>query len=106
MNKLLFYRQQRVDGGIRTGVEWNGETLLQRFDQGQDADPALRWYVDLLFRGKALPTDHEEAQSWLGEQADWVRDCLEELCGEIEVGFDADVLPLKRAYSDTRRGIK
>ena len=35
MTTINFYRQARVDGGKRTGVEIDGETVLERFESGK-----------------------------------------------------------------------
>ena len=52
MPNLTFYRQKRVDGGVRTGVELDGETVASLFEEGDpERDPALLWFVDLRCEG-------------------------------------------------------
>ena len=54
-HELSFYRQKRQDGGIRTAVTVDGDTVLHRFQPGEGAsDPALLWYVDLRCAGRRL----------------------------------------------------
>ena len=63
MTKLTFYRQGRKDGGIRTGVEVNDESVLGRFEEGdKETDSALDWYVDIRCSVSKLGNDPEDAR--------------------------------------------
>ena len=63
MPELDFYRQQRRDGAIRTGIEIDGETVLGRFEQvAEDANPVLAWWVDVRCKGRRLPDEPEAAR--------------------------------------------
>ena len=45
---LTFYRQRRVDGGIRTGVMVGDETVLELFEGGDEeavAEARDRWQI-------------------------------------------------------------
>jgi hypothetical protein len=43
MSRVVFYRQLRMDGGYRTGLEVDGETVYGLFEEGQtDNNPRLR----------------------------------------------------------------
>ena len=56
MHKLTFYHQKRRDGGLRTGVDFDDERVLERFEPGDLArDSALEWFVDIRCRGETLP---------------------------------------------------
>jgi hypothetical protein len=91
MQKLTFFRQKRVDGGIRTGVDLDSNLLLQEFTRGsKNYDPALLWFVDIEFQGTRLPREPEAARKWLVLQGDAVRNILEKLGRSVEAGLDAD----------------
>ncbi|HEX3659611.1 MAG TPA: hypothetical protein VHV55_27735 [Pirellulales bacterium] len=104
-SKLIFYRQQRVDGGVRTGVDWHDYSLLQHFERGDDDDSSLLWYVDLRFKGPRLPKDPEEVRDWLIEQQAWLAKSLSNAAKDLEVGVDADVLPYIRICKEAPPGI-
>jgi len=62
MPTITFYRQARRDGGIRTGIEIDQNTVLMRFDRGRkESDPALLWCVDVRCSGARLPREPETA---------------------------------------------
>lgn len=100
MSTLTFYRQARADGGLRTGVDLDGMTLLEAFEPGgADHDPTLLWYVDLRGEGDDLPAEPEAAQAWLRENAAAIRSGLAACADELAVGLDLsadDVLPYQR----------
>jgi hypothetical protein len=95
MPTLSFYRQSRRDGGIRTGVDLDDETILSQFDGGSD-DPALTWYVDVRFEGTRLPADAELARQWLIRQTPVVRRELLAIARDIPAGVDPNDRPLLR----------
>jgi hypothetical protein len=96
MSTLTFYRQARVDGGIRTGVEFDGTVLLGRFDEGNgDYDPALEWYLDLEFNGDSLPDDAASARQWLLDHSPFVAVNLGALAEQIRIGLDFDPGPAR-----------
>jgi hypothetical protein len=103
--KLTFYRQKRVDGGVRTGGEWLGSSLLQRFERGDDDDSSLLWYVDLRFSGPRLPKEPDGVRDWLIEQEPWILDAMGHAARDLDVGIDADVLPYKRLCGEAPAGI-
>ena len=40
MPNLTFYRQARIDGGIRTGIELDEDTVFEYFEEGgSEPDP-------------------------------------------------------------------
>ena len=100
MSQIVFYRQERYDGGVRAGIEVNGERVWHTFTPGAlDSNPALLWYVDLNVEGESLPIDSETARRWLLDHGEVFKRGLEEAAGQLEIGLDADepwpyVLPL------------
>jgi len=94
---ITFYEQMRQDGGLRIGVDVDGEPILGEF-VGPDADgnPALTWYVDVRCAGKRLPTDAESARQWLLDRSPIIRGALQGVADELRVGLDFGVEPLIR----------
>ena len=71
MPNLTFYRQARIDGGIRTGIELDGDTVFEHFEEGgPEPDPTLLWFVDLRCQGPGLPDDPRQARDWLIDHPD------------------------------------
>lgn len=66
MAKLTFFRQQRYDRAIRTGIRLDDELIYHRFEsRSEEPDPGLLWYLDVIFRGDAVPNAPDEAKNWL-----------------------------------------
>jgi hypothetical protein len=101
MSMLTFYRQARADGGLRTGVDLDGVTLLETFEPGgEEHDPTLLWYLDLRCEGNDLPAEPETAQEWLRENAEAIRNGLAACADELAVGLDLsgeDLQPYERS---------
>jgi hypothetical protein len=96
MPKISFYRQKRVDGGVRTGVEVNDNTVLSSFASGdlKNEDPALLWYVDVDCQGRQLPADCEEARQWLGDHKKEIATLIESLAEKLRAGKDHNQWPV------------
>jgi hypothetical protein len=95
MAKLIFYRQKRYDGAIRTGVELDGETIAERFEgSGADRDPALLWYIDLRCDGDGIPDDPDAATQWLLDQSAIIHDGFARNAERLRAGADVDVYSL------------
>jgi hypothetical protein len=91
MKTLNFYHQKRRDGGIRTGVELNGERVLEEFKPGRrPLDSALDWFVDVRCRGRRLPDEPEAIRKWLLERSDDIQGHLAEMASELRAGMDRD----------------
>jgi hypothetical protein len=89
MKTLTVYHQKRQDGGVRSGVDVNGERILERFVTGnREPDLALEWFVDVRFRGKALPTAPEAVRRWLLEEEEEVASALEQMADALRTGID------------------
>lgn len=94
---LTFYTQARRDGGVRTALEINDNTVLARFQSGdKDDDPTLDWFVDLEFKGKGVPKTAERAREWLLERGDETGGVLRSLADELRAGVDVESLPFER----------
>lgn len=107
MATLVFYRQKRRDGGIRTGLEIDERSALHRFFPGNgDSDPILEWFVDVRAEGRRLPKDPEAARQWLSEQSETVRQELLQLAEQLQGGIDLDSWPVRRVITHGPRGIR
>jgi hypothetical protein len=98
MPKLVFYRQRRYDGGLRTGVELDDDRVVNVLDPGTNGiDPVLIWYVDLRCEGDGVPDDPERVLDWLQEHGPIIRDGFSRYAGHLRNGYDADIYSLKWA---------
>jgi hypothetical protein len=89
MAKIRFYRQQRYDGGLRTGFGVDDQAALHDYRAGNaDSDPALLWYVDVELDGKGLPNDTEDGRVWVLENDKAITDCLRSLGQRLQIGLD------------------
>jgi hypothetical protein len=103
--KIIFYKQVREDGGVRTGIEINDLTYFEQYDHAEDEyDPALTWYVDVRCEGDNLPTDPDEARKWLLDQAPVIQGGLQALAEKLHAGIDVDSEPLHWQVSDAPPG--
>jgi len=94
MANITFFRQAREDGGIRTGIDVDDRTALSRFEGSEEGDPALIWYVDVRCSGKRLPSDPEEARTWLERHESQIAGMLETLAKRLPQGLDPSEWPL------------
>ena len=106
MATLAFFRQERVDGGVRTGIDVDGQTVLQDYQPGSDEhDPALLWYVDLRCEGDSLPATAQEARPWLIDHAPAITQALRELAEELTAGIDHELWPYERKVPGVQEGV-
>jgi hypothetical protein len=97
MPEVTFFRQARRDGGTRTGIDVDGETMLSRFDEGKsETDPSIVWFVDVTFRGRSVPRDAGAAREFLTRNRPIALRLLNELADEIPAGIDPTVWPVKK----------
>lgn len=90
---------------MRTGVEIDGETLLERFERGNKTEnSALLWFVDIRCSGGNLPTEAETARSWLLEKASTIQMGLRTLADELRTGIDFSA-PISRKISNAGKGV-
>jgi hypothetical protein len=111
MRELSFYRQKRYDGGVRTGIELEGETILGIFDEGppdEQDNPmgsALLWYVDVRCRGEDLPDGAEEARGWLIQHAETILSGLYSLSENLAAGLDDGGPIVWRDFPQSAQGV-
>jgi hypothetical protein len=95
MPTITFFRQARRDGGIRTGIDIDDQTVLSRFEGAEDDDPTLLWYVDVRCAGPRLPRAAEAARQWLERNEKPIVTALEALAKRVPEGSDPSEWPLK-----------
>jgi hypothetical protein len=99
MHELTCYRQKRQDGGVRTAIELDGETVFHRFEEGsEEHDPALLWYVDLRCEGEQLPGEAEAARDWLLNHVGPIKQAFQQVEEKVSAGVDRSTTPL--SWSD------
>ncbi len=94
MAKLVFYRQKRYDGGIRTGIELDNRPIAEHFDEEgmeSERDPALLWFVDVRCEGAGIPDDPDAAEDWLIDRSGTIREGLRRFADRLRVGADTDI---------------
>jgi hypothetical protein len=107
MNDMSWFRQKRVDGGIRTGIDVNDTYVFHRFENESDEpDPVLLWYVDVRCKGARLPKEPEEVRQWFLDHSEIIRNALSALAQELRAGMDVDIWPVQRKIPGTPRGVK
>jgi hypothetical protein len=107
MAQLTFYQQQRADGGLRTGIDLDGQTLAECYVSGtEEADPALKWYIDLRYQGAELPTDADAARAWFQSREGECVSTLRQVAAELDTGLDHDALPYRKAFSSDKPDVK
>ena len=105
MKTINFYKQMRVDGGKRTGIEINGETALERFKEGEGAeDAALLWFVDVRCAGDNLPETPEAAREWLLKKTPLFQEGITAVAGELQAGIDF-AAPFSREIPQIESGV-
>ncbi|MGZ3316278.1 MAG: hypothetical protein ACXU95_03155 [Isosphaeraceae bacterium] len=98
MSKVVFYRQLRMDGGYRTGLEVDEETVYGLFEEGQtDDDPRLRWFVDLRCVGSKLAKSARLARAWLLKNSPTILDGFARCSQEVRAGIDPDLYAISWA---------
>jgi hypothetical protein len=99
MDKLNFYYQMRNDGGLRSGVDFNGERILESFKPGRlPQDSRLIWFIDIRCSGRKLPSDGEAVRDWFLAHKDVIQIALRDLAKELHVGIDRE-WPVKKVIS-------
>jgi hypothetical protein len=107
MHKLIWYRQKRLDGGVRTAVDVDNVLLLHRFEnENYEPDPALLWHADLRCEGRRLPTKPETGRRWLLQRSDVIRLGFREVADELRAGMDVTAWPVLRNIRSFPDGVK
>jgi len=103
MSAISFYRQARRDGGIRTGISIDTDTVLHCYDNGgDDSDPALVWFVDVRCEGRRLPDEPALAREWFLSHAQPIKVGLRACAEELRAGIDIGSWPIERPISGPR----
>ena len=90
MDKLNFYHQKRSDGGLRSGVDFNEERVLESYEAGdQPQDSALLWFVDVRCAAENLPQEPESIRRWFLDRSDIIQNALDQLAEELRAGIDS-----------------
>ncbi len=121
MPSLIYFRQKRFDGGVRTGVELElesdlaglqefpvGLTLLEDYEEGTaDRDPSLLWYVDIRCEGPGIPDDSALASQWFLQNKESIVIGLSMFADHLrEVGADIDQYPMQWSEFPSIDGVK
>jgi hypothetical protein len=96
---LNFYHQKRGDGGMRSGIDFNDERILESFQPGtQPEDSALLWFIDIRCSAENLPSDPEPIRRWFLDRSDLIQSALQQLAGDLPAGIDSG-WPIRRIIS-------
>jgi hypothetical protein len=107
MNKIKFFYQERCDGGARTGIGINDLLVLHRFVPGSaEHDPALLWYMDVVFEGLSLPEEPDNARQWLQSQSHTIKRSLDQTAKHLEIGLDiSEEWPFRQEIAGTSQSV-
>jgi hypothetical protein len=108
MTKIKFFRQERYDGGTRAGIGVNDEAVWEAFEPGpEEVDPALLWYVDVVFEGARLPATPEGARVWLMNHEESIRQGFQLAADRLQLGMDQDESwPFRSQLAGLPRGVR
>ena len=95
MGIITFFHQERADGGRRTGLYVGDERAFERFvaGDGEEFDPALRWYIEVICPVKTPPKTQTAAGVWLAKHCGAIRGSIEKASEHLEVGLDSEWAP-------------
>jgi hypothetical protein len=106
MAEVKFYHQERADGGRRTGVTVDGDTVAHGFLPGHDEyDPALLWYVDVTLQTPNPPT-RTNALAWLQSRTPEIRLALSNTASLLELGIDMNSMPAEFGHNGAEGPIR
>jgi hypothetical protein len=96
MAQIVYFKQAREDGGVRTGIEFEELTYYETFEnEAKERDPALRWWLDVRCEVNRPVEGPEEARQWLLEHGDFIRRGLKAFAEKLSVGLDRDYYPVQ-----------
>lgn len=99
MSTITFFHNERIDGARRTGLVVDGRRLWERFAPGnEDRDPALRWYVDVIWESSTPPETEQKALKWIADQCDTLHTVLNLAADQLSSGIDADAGPWEKEF--------
>ena len=89
MKNLTFFRQKRIDGSVRTGVELGEQRMLESFEPGSpEEDPTLIWWIDVRCTKRTWPSEPEGVRAWLLKNAQTFQKALKDYAAEMGAGID------------------
>ena len=97
MTEITFYRQQRRDGSIRSGLHATGPFDLENFELGPEDladDPyanVLDWFIDLQLESPTDLINAEAARDELLACKGAIRSGLNQMIDELGVGVDSSM---------------
>lgn len=112
MTEITFYRQQRRDGSIRSGLELNGEPqfgLIQSWPletSDDDLSMVLDWYIDLTIQSPN-PIDHsdpEQTKNELLKLQTSIQHGLNQLANSMGAGVDFESPVLWSKFPELSEG--
>lgn len=107
MPKINYYRQQRRDGGVHSGLLLNGGNVWDTFEPGDNEDdPVLLWFIDLRADGPQLPKEAGQIGPWLLRHARNFNRGLRELARDLRAGLDFNTLPLRYEVPGAPQGVR
>jgi len=99
MDKLNFYHQKRGDGGLRSGIDFNDERVLESYQPGTPPeDSALLWFIDIRCSAENLPSEPESIRRWFLNRSDLIQSALNQLDGDLSAGIDGG-WPIRRVIT-------
>ncbi|MCI0682748.1 MAG: hypothetical protein L0Y71_11665 [Gemmataceae bacterium] len=108
MDKALYFKNVRQDGGVHVGFSVNDVMLYEDYRVNDEApDPALIWYVDIECESSGVPRSPEEIRRWFAGRAGQIDQVFGELIAKMEIGVDADLVPFRveRKFEDSFGGV-
>lgn len=99
MSSFTVYKQTRVDGGIRTGVDLDGAECFQDYVPGAgEEDPAILWYLDVRGRGAGVPSDPDQLWQWLLDSEPAIQQACQRAAEQLSAGVDGDGWPFRLRF--------
>ena len=81
---VSLYINHRQDDSRRTGMYADGRRVMERFvDSGQEFNPALLWFVDVIWPDAPAPADDAAAVEWLRRVMPEVRATLTDVADRV-----------------------
>ena len=104
MATVTVYRQERVDGGVRTGVDVGDEPVLMEFRAGPgQEDPAILWFIDVRLEGQDISPVPSDVRSFVALSLESIKSAVATAADKLAVGLDASWWPF-RHESQTAQG--
>jgi hypothetical protein len=107
MASIIYFKQAREDGGVRTGVELDELTYFETFEnEAAEPDPTLQWWMDIRCKIDAPIHAPEEARRWLLDHAEFIKSGSKQLAEKLSAGVDRDYWPLQWEIPNPPPGVR